>query len=166
MRTIYHLEMQYPHQLKYSSEFDTMRENAEMVLADREDFQFNKEMYSKVGGDYGWKNRLIYTDDEWAAVAKDPLRRTYKFMYGKILVGYAELVYYNDRHTYIAYFGLLPEFHGRGLGSLFLTLTIEKAWENYTQLVTVNTCSLDSVAALPNYLARGFKMYRVEKASC
>lgn len=37
------------------------------------------------------------------------------------------------------------------------------AWQWGTSLVWLHTCTLDSAAALPNYLARGFQPTRSEQ---
>ena len=53
--------------------------------------------------------------------------------------------------TKIAIFGLLGGFHGRGLGGHALTLALDAGFELGPR-VWLTTCSLDSPAALPNYL--------------
>ena len=45
-----------------------------------------------------------------------------------LLAGYYELRRDKDGGVEIAYFGLLPEFIGRGLGGALLTSAIEEAW--------------------------------------
>ena len=70
----------------------------------------------------------------------------------------------------IFYFGLFPEATGRGLGGVLLSEALRQAWalgSRWTQLpavsrVWLHTCSLDGPAALPNYQARGLKIYRTE----
>jgi GNAT superfamily N-acetyltransferase len=63
----------------------------------------------------------------------------------------------------IAYFGLLPQFIGRGIGGTLLTSAIERAWEMGAARVWVHTCSLDGPSALGNYQARGFRYYKEEE---
>ena len=62
----------------------------------------------------------------------------------------------------IAYFGLLPEFIGRGLGGVLLTSAIETAWAwtPTPSRVWVHTCNRDHPSALANYQARGFEIYK------
>ena len=64
----------------------------------------------------------------------------------------------------IAYFGLLPEFIGRGLGGALLTSAIEEAWRTSSSVsrVWVHTCTLDHPGALGNYQARGMVIYKQE----
>ncbi len=65
----------------------------------------------------------------------------------------------------IAYFGLLPDFIGRGLGSALLTSAIENAWgwAPIPSRIWVHTCNRDHLNALNNYQARGFKIYKIEE---
>ncbi len=44
-------------------------------------------------------------------------------------VGYFELDAQPNGHVELAYFGLLPQFIGQGLGSYLLTVVIERAWQ-------------------------------------
>src|SRR5207302_10488113 len=76
-------------------------------------------------------------------------------------VGYFELRRDTDA-VEIVYFGLLPEFVGRGLGKALLTVAVRRAFELGAARVWLHTCTLDHPAALPNYLARGFKEYHKE----
>ena len=66
----------------------------------------------------------------------------------------------NEKTVQIAYFGLLPEFIGKGKGSRLLMDAIEKAWETAEDGIWLHTCDLDHPAALPNYLSRGFSIAR------
>ena len=64
--------------------------------------------------------------------------------------------------TEIAYFGLVPEFVGKGFGKLLLEDCIDKAWELAETRIWLHTCTLDSPSALPNYLNRGFEIFKEE----
>ena len=74
-------------------------------------------------------------------------------------VGYYELMPEGD-NVELAYFGLLPEFVGKGLGGALLTSAINEAWALEPKRVWVHTCSLDHPSALANYRARGFKLFK------
>ena len=59
--------------------------------------------------------------------------------------------------TLLAYFGLVPDFIGRGMGRFFLDATIQLAWEVFpADRLIVRTCTLDHPAALPLYQKCGF----------
>ena len=78
------------------------------------------------------------------------------------MAGYFELRRDDDDSIEIAYIGLLPAFVGRGLGRCLLSAAVERAWACGARRVWLHTCSFDHPAALPNYLARGFRVYKKE----
>ena len=63
----------------------------------------------------------------------------------------------------IDYFGLVPNFVGRGLGGAMLTRAVGEAWALGAKRVWLHTCTLDSPRALPGYKARGFTPYKTER---
>ncbi len=75
-------------------------------------------------------------------------------------------VWTDEQWKEIAYFGLLPEFIGRGLGGALLTSAIEEAWRMSPSItrVWVHTCTCDHPSALANYQARGMVIYKRETA--
>ena len=82
------------------------------------------------------------------------------------IAGYFELVRRADARgaveVELLYFGLVAEAQGRGLGRRLLERAIAEAWALGAERMVLNTCTLDHPAALPNYLARGFRVVRDE----
>ena len=137
---------------------------------------FNRDMYLAVGETWKWIDKRPWTDEQWNKYASDPNLRTFAAYYDHALAGYYELrrsdapsaPSYRDEYkgeVEIAYFGLLPDFIGRGLGSALLTSAIENAWawQPTPSRVWVHTCNRDHPNALYNYQARGFKIYKIEE---
>ncbi len=137
---------------------------------------FNRNMYVAVGETWKWIDKRPWTDKRWNEYASDPNLRTFAAYYDNALAGYYELRRSNARSTpshrdehqgevEIAYFGLLPDFIGRGLGNALLTSAIENAWDwaPTPSRVWVHTCSRDHPNALNNYQARGFEIYKIEE---
>jgi len=77
--------------------------------------------------------------------------------------GYFELQRHPDDTVEVMYFGLVESFIGRGLGGWLLTRAVEEAFALGARRVILNTCTLDSPRALPNYLARGFVIVREDR---
>ena len=77
--------------------------------------------------------------------------------------GYFELVPREENSIEIEYFGLIPEFQGKGLGKWLLAETIRAAWAKLPKRVIVETCTLDGPAALPLYQKMGFAPYEREQ---
>jgi GNAT superfamily N-acetyltransferase len=78
-------------------------------------------------------------------------------------VGYCELEAQDAGRVEIAYFGLLPQWVGKGIGAHLLSATIDRAWRFPARRVWVHTCTLDHPHALQNYIDRGFKPFREER---
>jgi GNAT superfamily N-acetyltransferase len=123
---------------------------------------FWRHLYTEVGRAYRWVDRLGWTDDEINAYLSDPAIQLWVLTVGRETAGYFELRRYPDQSIEIAYFGLLPAFVGHGLGKGLLTSAATEAWRAGATRVWMHTSSLDHAAALPNYLARGFKVFKTE----
>src|SRR5215813_4858944 len=126
---------------------------------------FFRFLYTEVGRYYHWVDRLPWTDDQIRAhLARDGISLWVMYHTGAP-AGYFELERPGDGSTEIAYFGLLPDFIGRGLGKYLLTEAATKAWAGGPTCVWLHTCTLDDPAALPNYLKRGFQPFKHETYS-
>ena len=123
---------------------------------------FFRYLYTEVGRAYHWTDRLAWTDDQVRAHLADPSVTLWLLSSRAAPAGYFELRRHQDRSVEVAYFGLLPEFVGRGWGGHLLTLAVRSAWELEPERVWLHTCTLDHPAALPNYLKRGFRPVREE----
>jgi GNAT superfamily N-acetyltransferase len=123
---------------------------------------FFRYLYGEVGRGCHWADRLGWTDDEWRARLASPAVSLFVMTLRGAPAGYFELEQHSDGSVEIAYFGLLPEFLGRGLGKFLLSQAAEAAWALGPNRVWLHTCTLDDPAALPNYLARGFRAFKSE----
>ncbi len=120
-------------------------------------------LYREVGKNYHWIDRLPWTDAQIVDYLNQSEISLWLMTYGGERAGYFELRKCEDGSTEIAYFGLLGEFIGRGLGKHLLTQAVEQAWADGANRVWLHTCTDDDPAALPNYLKRGFKPFKSEK---
>lgn len=131
------------------------------------DWRFNRDLYLQVGEQWEWIDKRLWTADQWIQYAAASELRTFAAYYGDALCGYYELHQDPENGTEIAYFGLLPEFIGRGLGGALLTSAIEEAWSCHDGIapsrVWMHTCNRDHPQALANYQARGMVVYRIEQ---
>jgi GNAT superfamily N-acetyltransferase len=136
--------------------------------------EFLRFLYTAVGGDWHWHDRLPWTVTQWEEWLSRPGSETWISWVNGAPAGFVELAaerHDEGTHAEIAYFGLLPRYIGQGLGGQLLTHGIRSAWtlhERDEQLapvvrVWVHTCTLDGPNALANYQARGFRPYRIEE---
>jgi GNAT superfamily N-acetyltransferase len=124
---------------------------------------FWRYLYVEVGRRYHWIDRLRWSDDGIREYLNDPRTSLWLMTVHGAPAGYFELRRDSDAAVEIAYFGLLDEFTGRGLGGILLTAAVERAWDSGATRVWLHTSSLDHPAAIHNYLKRGFTMTRTEE---
>ena len=126
--------------------------------------ELNRGFYCAVGSAWNWTDRLKWSDEDWDRYVLRDTLRTWIGRIGGESVGYFELESQGGGNVEIAYFGLLPEFIGRGLGGPLLSEAIENAWRlPDTRRVWVHTCTADHEHALDNYLKRGFEVFKREQ---
>lgn len=126
-------------------------------------FQVNRFLYSLVGNDYQWHDKLNWDDARWKEYAeRDTLRTWIAYNQGSI-AGYFELELQAEKSVELAYFGLAPSSIGQGFGKAMLSHAISCAWQwDSPERLWVNTCSLDHPHALKNYQQRGFQIFKQE----
>ncbi|HEX2455368.1 MAG TPA: GNAT family N-acetyltransferase [Vicinamibacterales bacterium] len=124
---------------------------------------FWRFLYSEVGRRYHWVDRLGWTDQDILNYLHDPSVSLWLLTVAGAPAGYFELRRDPDDAFEVAYFGLLKEFTGRGFGAYLLTEAVERAWALGATRVWLHTSTLDHPAALPNYLKRGFQVFRTEE---
>ena len=138
-------------------------ESYDISIIEPENFQLNKFFYKIIGKKYNWIDRLTWEDHKWISYVSNKQLSTYVLKDNENLVGFFELIFHEKKkETEIAYFGILEEYFGKGLGGFLLSEAIKKSFLlNYSR-VWVHTCSLDHKNALKNYLSRGMKIFKSE----
>jgi GNAT superfamily N-acetyltransferase len=120
---------------------------------------FYRYLYDAVGRDLVWIDRKKLSDAELGKIISDAAVEVWVLYIGGQPAGYFEIDGRAMPDVEIEYFGLIPEYHGRGLGKWFLAEAIRAAWARKPTRVTVETCTLDGPAALPLYQKLGFVPY-------
>ncbi|MEO5877201.1 MAG: GNAT family N-acetyltransferase [Streptosporangiaceae bacterium] len=129
--------------------------------------EFNRFLYTAVGGDWSWTDRLIWSYDHWQDWLSRPGTETWVAYVHGTPAGYAEFDPQPGGVVEITAFGLLPAFIGQGLGGWLLTEAASRAWDLATRWpglppttrVWLHTASLDGANARTNYTKRGFRLY-------
>ncbi len=122
-----------------------------------------RELFSAVGGPWGWSGRLLMTDVQLRAVLDDDRIEVWRLYRDETLAGFIELDRRVPGEVEIVYFGLLPELVGRGLGSFALRTAIHHVWTageaGPIRRLWLHTCDYDSPTALAFYQKAGFRIY-------
>src|SRR5206468_2217216 len=111
---------------------------------------FYRYLYGEVGRNHHWVDRAGWTDEQICAHLANADLTLWVLYVGGGPAGYFELLRHAESDVELAYFGLLPEFKGRGLGKYLLSVAAERAWTSGARRVWLHTCTLDDPAALPN----------------
>ena len=126
--------------------------------------ELSRFLYTVVGRAYRWTDRLSWPYSKWLAYLERPEVETWIAYLDGVIAGYVELERQPEESVEIAYFGLLRQFIGMGIGGFFLSDTVERAFRAGARRVWLHTCSLDSPQAMQSYQARGFKLFKEETA--
>lgn len=119
-------------------------------------------LYRDVGEAWAWVDRSNWTDEQWTEYVAQPGLSVWVLRAHDDPAGYFELKQERGGSVEIAYFGLRPAYLGRGLGSRLLAAAVRESRALGVSRVWLHTCTKDHPHALPNYQARGFRVFRVE----
>lgn len=118
-----------------------------------------RKFYYGVGRQWYWLDRMLMEDGVLAEMINAANVDIYVLHIEGQPAGFAEFVREQD-HVEILYFGLLPDFIGKGYGHYFLQTVIQQAWSYQPHHIQLNTCELDHPNALHVYRKAGFKLVR------
>ena len=120
---------------------------------------------ARIGAPYAWRS-ATRTPEEWADKLAADGHHYWLIRHDGEIAGIVVIARQAAGDIEIETFGLLPEYVGKGLGGHALTLGVRQAWATPdvdggpARRVWLHTSSRDNPAALPNYLARGFRPYK------
>lgn len=123
------------------------------------------QYYRAVGEEWFWWERLAWGEDALNQLLKrdDIVIYVLSDAQGNF-IGYGECDYrksISHQEANLAYFGIISDYIGQGLGGYFLKSMIYHLFHsapNNQKIhnITVNSCTLDHENAIPNYLKYGF----------
>ncbi|MCF6321461.1 MAG: GNAT family N-acetyltransferase [Rhizobiaceae bacterium] len=118
---------------------------------------FYRFLYGEIGKSHYWYKRIHLSDNELAKIIHDKNISISILYCDGAPAGFAELDISNSPdYVELIYFGLCPDFIGRGLGKWFLGQTVNAAWQLNPNKLIVSTDTLDHTNALRNYQKLGF----------
>ena len=120
---------------------------------------FYRYLYETVGTPWLWFERRLLDDASLAAQIHKETTEIFVLYVGGVPAGYFELDAAAPDETELCYFGLVPEFIGRGLGPFLLRAAIDRAWSRPIRRLWVHTRAYDHPQALGHYQRAGFVVY-------
>lgn len=140
-----------------------INQNIALIAATEPPVTYFLYLYGAVGAEYEWTDWFDATPQEQQDFVKNPTVSLYTLIVDGWPGGFFMLDGSEPGTCDLAYFGLMPEAIGRGLGHWFLATAIDMGWDRPgTERLTVNTCTLDHPRALGLYQRLGFRPYRRE----
>lgn len=137
-------------------------EGLRVTRAEPPTVSFYRYLYNSIGAPWLWYERQVMADDELSAIIQHPDVEVYVLYVEDVPAGYVELDRRIAGQTEVAYFGLMPEFIGRGLGPYLLDWAVKTAWDKHPDRVWVHTCNFDHPKARSVYEGIGFVSYKQE----
>jgi GNAT superfamily N-acetyltransferase len=131
-----------------------------LMRAERCTVAFYRFLYDTVGQPWLWFERMTWSDEKLAALIEKPELEIFVLYVGGVPAGYYELDRSDPADIELAYFGLMPEFIGRGYGAYLLRAAVDAAWQHAPRRLWVHTCTYDHPRALGAYQRAGFVVYR------
>lgn len=128
----------------------------------RPDTEFYRFMHDTIGRRWLWYERRLIDDDALRAIIHDYAVEIFILYIRGNPAGFLEIDRRRARTADIRFLGLMESQIGQGFGRYLLDWAIEQAWQGATDVVTVNTCTLDHPKALPLYQRSGFVPVRRE----
>lgn len=140
--------------------------NIALIRATKPPVSYFLYLYGTVGAAHEWTDWFDEPLEEQTAFVQDPAVQLYTLMVDGWPGGFFVLDAREQGIVDLAYFGLMPEAVGLGLGAWFMGTAIQTAWDlPEVERLTVNTCTLDHPRALPLYQRMGFSPIRQQAAN-
>ena len=142
----------------------TFPKNVKISLDIKKDININKFFYRQVGKEHFWRDRLLWSDNEWKKYINNENLQTGVMKINDNMVGFYEQEFHEYKNEIeLIQMGILKEHQGKKLGSYLLKHIIQETFSRDIERLCVHTCSLDHKHALNNYLSKGLKIFKEEE---
>lgn len=121
-----------------------------------------RSLFRAVGEDWLWFSRLQIPDQALRDILEDPAYEAYALVKDGRQIGLLELDFREESACELAFFGLVKDAVGTGLGRALMGEAIRRAFARPISRFHVHTCTLDSPQALGFYRKSGFTPIKQE----
>lgn len=119
-------------------------------------------LFHRVGDRWLWYGRLTAEPEDILRLIRSPAHELWRLWTDAGVAGLCELDRSRPGEVELAYFGLVPECIGSGLGGFFLRAMLHEAWRADVRRVWLHTCTEDHPHALAVYRRVGLRPYHEE----
>ncbi len=138
-----------------------MGHDSALIRAENPPWWWFRALYDAVGRDYAWTDKHAMEPAALQDWLRHPDMALYTLMGHGWPQGFFLLDWTEAGVCDLAYFGLVPEAVGQGLGKWLLKTAVLTGWSRPgTERLSVNTCTLDHPRALIQYQRMGFSPVR------
>jgi GNAT superfamily N-acetyltransferase len=123
------------------------------------DLDAYRALFRRVGEHWLWTSRLVMPDAALHAVVADPQVEIAVLHRGGKAIGLLELDFRQAAECELAFFGLVRDAVGQGIGRFLMNAALARAWAKPIRRFWVHTCTFDHPAALDFYQRSGFRPY-------
>ena len=116
-----------------------------------------RNLHRMVGENWLWWERLALDDVALSKLIFHPHTYIYSLCADGELAGFVEIDCSKAKAPAIRYFGLMPDFIGKRLGSFMMESLLYRVWQSPVRQVTLDTCDLDHPAAIKFYRRHQFR---------
>jgi GNAT superfamily N-acetyltransferase len=126
-------------------------------------YERGRRLWTEVGRGF-WSEREEWSSVGWQCHLDDANTWFGVASSNAVDIGFFELTRERDQ-VKLEGFGLLPAWRGRGLGAGLLSVATLHAFAFGARRIWLHTATDDHPHALPNYRARGYRVYREEASA-
>lgn len=119
-----------------------------------------RALYRRIGENWLWFSAAVMPDTRLSSFITAPTTEILALDEGGEAIGLAELDFSRAGEAEIVTFGVVPEVYGTGAARVLMEETLFRAFRPGVGRVWLHTCTFDHPAAVPFYLARGFRAYK------
>ncbi|MEJ1160881.1 GNAT family N-acetyltransferase [Prosthecomicrobium sp. N25] len=121
------------------------------------DLGWYRRLYALIGEPWLWFSRRALPDADLRSILTDPSVEVFVLRHGREEIGLLELDGRVPGEIEIAFFGLVPEAIGSGVGRHLMNEALRRAWARQgVARVWLHTCAFDHPDALAFYRRSGF----------
>lgn len=119
-----------------------------------------RALFRAVGAPWLWFSRLIMDDATLRTILDHDAIEVWVIRRDGQAIGFVELDFRTAGACELAFFGIIKEATGQGLGGPMMALAQSRAFARDISRLHVHTCSLDDPRALDFYRKAGFTPYK------
>ncbi|MFO8125938.1 GNAT family N-acetyltransferase [Yoonia sp.] len=131
------------------------------AMRETPDISSYRALFRAVGAPWLWSSRLEIESAQLAQILQRDTTEVWVIRQGDTPIGLVELDFQDSGDCELAYFGIMKEATGQGIGGPMMALAQSRAFARAITRFYVHTCNWDDPRALGFYQKAGFVPYKM-----